>query len=269
MIHLHDTYPLDSGESAPLDYRVTVAERVTLAEARERGLFRSSAKPLSTTWVARPATRPARADAVLARPAVGEVRSRAGEGEAHRHAFKLAGGRAAELIHDPQFTGFYVSTRDAVIDIRAGELRSTAEQLALVRTQRPVQAWISGASADVDLIAGLVGQRLRPRSPTTPPDDVEPGLAHSACHSSALRHSSVIETTFPGRRTSSARRRSSASQSGSSLMPSRRAIQRSCVARMSAALGSKTSKMNCPSAVSRPAAARQGPHVAPRRPRGA
>ena len=41
-------------------------------------------------------------------------------------------------------------------------------------------------------------------------------------------------------------------------MPSRRAIQRSCVARMSAALGSKTSNTNWPPSASSDAAARQG-----------
>ena len=84
-----------------------------------------------------------------------------------------------------------------------------------------------------------------------------PASAQSARHSAALRHSSVIdddaarqadvelEAPLAGVPAAAARR-----------CPRARAIQRSWVARMSAALGSKTSKTNCPPSASSDAAAR-------------
>jgi hypothetical protein len=54
VLELHASYPYDNGDSAPLDYRVSVAERISLSEARTRGLFASKAKPTSTSWQSRP-----------------------------------------------------------------------------------------------------------------------------------------------------------------------------------------------------------------------
>jgi hypothetical protein len=54
VIELHASYPHDNGASDPLDYRVTVVERISLSEARKRGLLHGKVKPTSTTWQSRP-----------------------------------------------------------------------------------------------------------------------------------------------------------------------------------------------------------------------
>jgi hypothetical protein len=56
VLELHAFYPHDSGGPDPLDYRVTVVERITLSEARHRGLLQGKVEPTSTTWQSRPGT---------------------------------------------------------------------------------------------------------------------------------------------------------------------------------------------------------------------
>ena len=142
------------------------------------------------------------------------------------------------------------------------ELRRCASQRRV-----PVAGRLGGCRRRPGRRSGRSGGRRR--SPSTPTITSRPASRQSARHSAALRHSSVIGTTRPGRRTSSSRRRSAASHSGRSQMPSRRAIQRSCVARMSAALGSKTSKTKRPPSAEQARRGAQRLHGAPRRPRDA
>jgi hypothetical protein len=46
--------PATGGGTSPMNFRITVAERITLAEARGRGLFTGKARPTSTTWESQP-----------------------------------------------------------------------------------------------------------------------------------------------------------------------------------------------------------------------
>jgi hypothetical protein len=56
VLELHAFTTHDDGSTTPFDYRVTVVERITLSEARHRGLLHGKAKPTSTTWESRPGT---------------------------------------------------------------------------------------------------------------------------------------------------------------------------------------------------------------------
>jgi hypothetical protein len=60
VIELHAFYTHETTSPDPMNYRVTVVEHITLAEARHRGLLQGRVKPTSTTWESRPGT-PARA----------------------------------------------------------------------------------------------------------------------------------------------------------------------------------------------------------------
>ena len=79
----YDTYPHDNGESTPLDYRVAVAERMTLAEARTRGLLQEHDQAaVDDVGVGGPGCCiPAGTDAVLVRQQLGHVRGSARRGE--------------------------------------------------------------------------------------------------------------------------------------------------------------------------------------------
>jgi hypothetical protein len=56
VLALHAFKTHDDGSTDPFDYRVTVVERITLSEARHRGLLHGTVKPTSTTWQSRPGT---------------------------------------------------------------------------------------------------------------------------------------------------------------------------------------------------------------------
>ena len=109
--------------------------------------------------------------------------------------------------------------------------------------------------ADVDLVAltAVQGLAVEARLGRDHGQARPRRRARSIRRRCAIRASSGRRARAGGRRVrGGARLRPRA---GRSLMPSRRAIQRSCVARMSAALGSKTSNTKRPSSPSRAAAA--------------
>jgi hypothetical protein len=56
VLELSYSAPRTGGGTIRLNWRVEVAERITLSEARRRGLFASTVTPTSTTWESRPGT---------------------------------------------------------------------------------------------------------------------------------------------------------------------------------------------------------------------
>jgi hypothetical protein len=53
-LELRGSYPHETGDPSPMNYQVKIVERMTLSEARKRGLLHGNVKPTSTTWQSRP-----------------------------------------------------------------------------------------------------------------------------------------------------------------------------------------------------------------------